>query len=94
MSTASRSFGSFFFEGLAKPDSMSRGEAQEKIRALGGNVSSSVSRKTDFVIVGPGAGSKLEEAQALEVAVISEEQFLAMLGGKAAARSDSQGSLF
>ncbi|MEO6785428.1 MAG: BRCT domain-containing protein, partial [Chthoniobacteraceae bacterium] len=73
---------------------MSRGEAQEKIRVLGGNVSSSVSRKTDFVIAGPGAGSKLEEAQSLGVTVISEEQFLAMLGAKVAARTGSQGSLF
>ncbi len=75
-------------------EKMSRGEAQEKIRALGGNVSGSVSRKTDFVIAGPGAGSKLEEAQALGVTVISEEQFLAMLGGKMPQRADSQGSLF
>ncbi|MEO6789280.1 MAG: NAD-dependent DNA ligase LigA, partial [Chthoniobacteraceae bacterium] len=59
-------------------EKMSRGEAQEKIRALGGNVSSSVSGKTDFVIAGPGAGSKLEDAQSLGVTVISEEQFLAM----------------
>ena len=73
---------------------MSRGEAQEKIRALGGNVSSSVSGKTDFVIAGPGAGSKLDEAQALGVTVLSEEQFVAMLGGKINAQSDSQRSLF
>ena len=60
---------------------MSRGEAQERIRALGGNVSSSVSRKTDLVIAGPGAGSKLEEATALGVPVIDEAEFLRMLGG-------------
>lgn len=61
-------------------EKMSRGEAAEKIRALGGNVSSSVSRKTNFVIAGPGAGSKLAEAQSLGVAVLDEAQFLAMLG--------------
>ncbi len=74
-------------------EKMSRGEAQEKIRALGGNVGSSVSKKTDFVIAGPGAGSKLEEAQALGVTVISEEQFLTMLGGNSPGKLDSQGSL-
>ena len=44
---------------------MPRSEAQEIIRSRGGNVSGSVSRKTDFVIAGPGAGSKLTEATAL-----------------------------
>ena len=62
-------------------EKMSRGEAAEKIRALGGNVSSSVSRKTSYVVAGPGAGSKLAEAQALGVAVIDESKFIEMLGG-------------
>lgn len=62
-------------------EKMSRGEAAEKIRALGGNVSGSVSRKTNFVVAGPGAGSKLTEAQSLGVAVLDEAQFLEMLGG-------------
>jgi DNA ligase (NAD+) len=60
-------------------EKMSRNEAAEKIRALGGNVSSSVSRKTDYVVAGPGAGSKLEDAQSLGVAVLTETQFLEML---------------
>ncbi len=60
-------------------EQMSRGEAAEKIRALGGNVSSAVSRKTDFVVAGPGAGSKLEDAQSLGVKVLDEAQFLALL---------------
>ncbi len=62
-------------------EKMSRNEAAEKIRALGGNVSGSVSRKTHCVIAGPGAGSKLDEARALGVTVLDESQFLALLAG-------------
>ncbi len=62
-------------------ETMSRNEAAEKIRALGGSVSGSVSRKTHGVIAGPGAGSKLDEARALGVTVLDEAQFLALLGG-------------
>jgi DNA ligase (NAD+) len=60
---------------------MGRSEAQEKIRSLGGNVSSSVSRKTDFVVAGPGAGSKLADAQKYGVRVLNEDEFIALLGG-------------
>ena len=60
---------------------MSRSDAAERIRALGGNVSGSVSRKTHYVISGPGAGTKLEEARALDVPVRDEREFIEMLGG-------------
>jgi DNA ligase (NAD+) len=59
---------------------MGRGEAQELVRAVGGNVSGSVSKKTDFVVAGPGAGSKLADAQKHGVAVLDEAQFFELLG--------------
>ena len=65
---------------------MSRNEAQEKIRAVGGNVGSSVSKKTHFVVAGPGAGSKLEDAQKHNIPVLTEQQFVEMLGNPAPAK--------
>ncbi len=56
--------------------SMSREEAAAKIEALGGKVSGSVSKKTDYVVAGEDAGSKLEKAQKLGVKVIDEAAFL------------------
>jgi DNA ligase (NAD+) len=63
-------------------EKMTRFEAQELIRSRGGNVSGSVSRKTDYVIAGPGAGSKLADASEHGVSVLSEEQFVALLDEK------------
>ncbi len=58
----------------------SRQQAEQVIRQAGGKASSSVSKKTDFVLAGREAGSKLDKAQKLGIKVISEEEFLDMLG--------------
>ena len=57
---------------------LSREQATARIEALGGKVSGSVSKKTDFVLAGEEAGSKLEKARALGVRIISEAEFLSM----------------
>lgn len=53
----------------------SRSEAEERIRSLGGKAAGSVSKKTDMVLAGENAGSKLEKARSLGVKVIDEEEF-------------------
>ena len=59
--------------------SMTRDEAKDRIQALGGKVTGSVSKKTDFVVYGDKAGSKLKKAQDLDVETLDEEQFEALL---------------
>ena len=68
----------FVFTGTLS--SMTRSEAEELIRKLGGEASSSVSRRTDYVVVGENPGSKLERARQLGVKTITEEEFLRMVG--------------
>ena len=53
----------------------SRNEAKEQIETLGGRVTSSVSKKTDYLIAGKDAGSKLEKAKKLEVTIWDEKEF-------------------
>jgi DNA ligase (NAD+) len=61
--------------------SLSREDAQERVRALGGRASSSVSAKTDYVVVGADPGSKLRKAESLGVRTIDEDEFIRLTSG-------------
>jgi DNA ligase (NAD+) len=63
-----------------KLESMTREEAAAAIEAKGGRVTSSVSKKTDFVVAGEDAGSKRDKAEALKVTILDEQEFKEMLG--------------
>jgi DNA ligase (NAD+) len=63
-----------------KLESMSRSEAKARAEALGANIVGSVSRSTDFVVVGPGAGSKEKKARELGLTVLTEAQWLELIG--------------
>jgi DNA ligase (NAD+) len=60
---------------------MTRSEAKAKAQALGAKVAGSVSKKTDLVVAGPGAGSKLKDAEEFGVKVIDEDGYLKLIGG-------------
>jgi len=60
---------------------LGRADAESRIKAAGGKVSGSVSKKTDYVVAGDAAGSKLDKAQALGVTVLDEAALLSLLAG-------------
>jgi DNA ligase (NAD+) len=58
---------------------MSRAEAKDRLQILGAKVAGSVSAKTSQVVAGPGAGSKLTKAEALQISVMDEAEFIEFL---------------
>ena len=62
-------------------EAFSRSQAEERVKLLGGSVTGSVSRKTDYLVVGEEPGSKLEQAGNLGTTILNEVQFLELVGG-------------
>ena len=58
---------------------MTRDEAGEKIRQMGGKTSSTVSKNTSYVVVGENPGSKFDKAKKLGVIILSEDEFMKMI---------------
>ncbi len=78
ISTAGKLAG-FSFVLTGTMESMSRDEAKAQVRALGGEISESVSAKTSYVVAGEKAGSKLDKAQKLGVKVLDESEFVKLI---------------
>ena len=68
----------FVFTGTL--EKFTRYEAEDMVERFGGRATKSISKKTDYVVAGPGAGSKLRKAQELGITTLTEEEFLEMAG--------------
>src|SRR6185312_3973465 len=71
---------------------MTRDDAKDRIEAGGGKVTGSVSKKTDFVVAGEEAGSKLDKARELDVKVLDEKRFLELLGEQEKKKPNAKGN--
>jgi DNA ligase (NAD+) len=71
-------------------EGFSREEAEDAVRAAGGKPAGSVSRKTDYVVAGPGAGSKLQKATELGIPVLDADGFRRLLAGETADGQDEE----
>ncbi|HLU83318.1 MAG TPA: NAD-dependent DNA ligase LigA, partial [Trueperaceae bacterium] len=80
----------FVFTGAM--EALSREQAEELVRSLGGKASGSVSAKTTFLVAGEGGGSKLTKAQDLGVSVMTEQEFLMLVSDMGASIPDSAGA--
>jgi len=63
-------------------DSMTRDEAKQKIRNLGGNISGSVSKETDYVVAGLSSGSKYDKAKKKGIKILNEKQFISLISAR------------